>query len=109
MSKSYYNDNKNMVINKGKDYLINQLENQGKKVLDKGIDMVKTKLGRKSGKGFIGDIGKKIFRVGLDLAPAPKIVRDVGGIIGDAVIDKTGLGMRRRRNKKGGALMPAGY
>lgn len=69
---------------------------------------------KKSGRGILGDVlryGKKNL---VDMIPAPTIVKDIGNLIGDKVIEqvekKTGLGMiKKRKNMGGKGLMPAGY
>ena len=67
----------------------------------------------KTGKGLIKDLGKKAFNVGMNMVPMPGLVRDVGQAVGNVVIDKVGekygLGMKKKRGMKGGALRMAGY
>ncbi len=103
------------LYNKGKDYLIEQGKQQLLNVVDKGADVLKEKVKKKiRGEGIFGDVARYGLNAGLDVLPVPSIARDVGKLVGNELIKKTGLGMakkvRVRKNKTlGNGLMPAGY
>ena len=102
------------LYNKGKDYLIEKGKEQLLNVVDKGADIVKEKLKRKiRGNGLIGDLSKFGLNAGLDFLPIPGLARNVGKLVGNELINKSGLGMakvRVRKNKTlGNGLLPAGY
>jgi hypothetical protein len=103
------------LYNKGKDYLIEQGKQQLLNVVEKGADVLKEKVKRKiRGEGIFGDVARYGLNAGLDVIPIPGIARDVGKLVGNELIKKTGLGMsekkvRVRKNKTlGNGLMPAG-
>lgn len=101
------------LIEKGKDYLIEKGKEQLLNVVDRGADIVKEKLKRKiRGNGLIGDVARYGLNAGLDILPVPGLARNVGKLVGNELINKTGLGMKKvrvRKNKTlGGALLPAG-
>jgi len=101
------------LYNKGKDYLIEQGKEQLINVIDKGADIVKEKLKKKiRGNGILGDVARYGLNAGLDILPVPGLARNVGKLVGNELINKTGLGIKKvrvRKNKTfGGALLPAG-
>ena len=78
------------------------VKNLAKSGIDYGVQKLKDKI---DGKGLFGDIGKTVLRTGLNYAPIPNMARDIVGNVGEKLIDKTGVGIKRRK-KKGMALYP---
>lgn len=103
------------LYNKGKDYLIEKGKEQLLNIVDKGADVLKEKVKRKiRGEGIFKNIVSQGLNAALDYAPIPGIARDVGKLVANEVINKSGMGMakkvRVRKNKTlGNGLMPAGY
>ena len=102
------------LYNKGKDYLIEKGKEQLLNIVDRGADIVKEKLKRKiKGNGVIGDVFKYGLNAGLDVLPVPGLARNVGKLVGNELINKSGLGMKKVRVRKNktmvaSGLMPAG-
>lgn len=95
-----------LVKNKGKELL----KNEANKLIDEGVNILKKKVGLRNGQGIIGDVLRYGKRSALDLVPIPGIVRDIGNVVGDELIKKTGLGMKKTKKNMGGSgLMPSGY
>jgi len=107
-----FKDVLNRVVDSGKDFIKSGVKNELNKVVDSGVDYLGKKLtgGRvKKGKGIFGDVLRFGKNQALNFLPMPALVRDVAGYAGDKVIDQSGLGFKKqRKNKKGGALYPAG-
>ena len=57
---------------------------------------------KKKGRGIFGDVAKFVGNKALDYAPIPGIARDVGKHVLDYGVNKSGIGMKRK--KKGAAL-----
>lgn len=79
-----------------------------KKGIDAGADKLKEVVGegvkKRRGKGILGNVLKTVGNAALDMAPVPNVVRDVGKHIGNYAVDKSGLGIIKR--KTGKALYP---
>jgi len=120
---------KNVAINEGQKFV----KEKGAELLNKGLNMAVEKVAEKvkgkgmkksksmKGKGFLGDIGKSVFKSALNVIPMPGIVRDVAGNVGEMLINKTGAGMNNNMEdsimvgkdktvmkKRGGALRIGG-
>jgi hypothetical protein len=52
---------------------------------------------KKKGKGLFGDVAKFVGNKALDYAPVPGIARDVGKHVLNYGVDKSGLGMRKKK------------
>lgn len=92
---------------------LNYIKNEGKKMIkkgaknlvDKGADLIKNQM---IGDGIFGDIGKSISGFALDKLPVPDVIKDVGKLGTNYLIDKSGLGLKKKRGRKmGGALYMA--
>jgi len=92
---------------------INYVKNEGKKMIkkgaknlvDKGAELIKNNI---IGDGIFGDIGKSISGYALDKLPVPDVVKNVGKLGTNYLIDKSGLGLKKKRGRKmGGALYMA--
>jgi len=67
---------------------------------------------KKNGKGFLGDIIKSGVKLAKDeiinIAPIPNFIKEpvksLANNAVDTVVDKTGLGVKKKRAKKGAAL-----
>jgi hypothetical protein len=86
-----FNEAKNYAVNKGEELL----KQKGAELLDKGINMAvkKIKGGKMKGKGLLSDIGKTVFKTGMNVIPMPEVVRDIGSNVGELLIDKIGGGL----------------
>ena len=106
--KSSYKQYGGGIMEEGLNYVKNEgkkmVKNEAKKLVDRGADMIKNKV---IGNGLFGDIGKSISGFALDNAPLPNIVKDVGKLGTNYLIDKSGMGMKKRRGRNGGALYMA--
>ena len=59
----------------------------------------------KKGDGFMGDVLKSVGKTALSYAPVPSFVKNVGEHVIDYGVKKTGLGLKKRKNKYGSALL----
>ena len=89
--KGFISDTLNLVKNKGKDLI----KEEGKKLLEKGVDvgldMLEKKITgkgyNKKRKGILNKLGKTLLKTGLEIAPLPNIAKTVLSNVGDVVID----------------------
>lgn len=101
------------ILNKGKNMLVEEGKNQLINVIDKGADVIKKKV---RGKGIIGDIGRTVSSTLIDQLPAPDILKKGLKYGANKLIDKTGAGVKNVNKKvkvnnkivKGKGLAPAG-
>lgn len=79
---------KNMAINEGEKLL----KEKTTELIDKGLNKLKGKGVKKTmkAKGLLGDIAKGILKTGLDMAPIPGIVKNIGSNVGELLIEKVG-------------------
>ncbi len=82
------------------------IKNKARSLIDDGATLIKDKY---IGKGIFGDVLKTVGREVVNLAPVPEVVKSIGKMGVDYGVDKTGLGVKKRRVKKGngGALFNA--
>jgi len=91
-------DTKEYIKNEGRKYIKEKARN----LVDQGSDLIKDRL---IGKGLFSNIMKPISNFVIDNAPLPNVVKDVGKIGTNYLIDKSGMGMKRKYKKNGsGAL-----
>jgi hypothetical protein len=103
---------KNYAINEGEKYI----KDKGAELVNKGVDMAVKKI---RGKGLLSDIGKNVFRTGLNIVPMPGVVKQIAQPVGEMLIDRVAGGsmnnklvgnktMVKNNMAKGGALRPMG-
>ncbi len=77
-----------------------------KKGIDMGADKLKQVVGEGKGKGILGDIIKTVGNATAVVIPMPNVVRNVGKTVANYAVDKSGLGVKKPRKKRGAALFP---
>lgn len=96
------------IMEEGMNYVKNEgkklVKNEAKKLVDRGADLIKNKV---IGNGLFGDIAKGASNFLIDQAPAPNIIKDIGKLGTNYLVDKSGMGMKKKRGRKGGALYMA--
>ena len=97
--KGIMDDGLNYVKNEGKKYL----KNKARELLDKGTNLIKDNY--LNAGGLFGDITKGVSNIVLDTIPMPGMARDISKYGTNYLVDKSGLGIKRRKKRAGALFM----